>query len=175
MIDLLDEQGVTDYPSTQYYRDLVARLGDGRYTRVTASPLQEDKFNPSKDDIELHFKRLHELELENLPPDLVIDIDETGFGASQSHIMKSVQVIIDSTTGVRPCLHAETSRIYVTVIAAITAGGFALPPGLVVRRNTATIGLERIPLGSDLKMYSTERAFVTRNVFANYVREVVMT
>lgn len=175
VIDLLDEQGVTDYPSTQYYRDLVSRLGDGRYTRVTASPLEEDRFNLSKDDIELHFRRLHEFELEKLPPDLIINIDETGFGASQSHRMKSVQVIIDSTTGVRPCLRAETSRIYVTAIAAITAGGFALPPGLVVRRNTATIDLESIPLGSDLKVYSTERAFVTRNVFANYVREVVMT
>ena len=47
VINLLDEQGVTDYPSTQYYRDLVTRLDGGRYRRVSASPLEEERFNLS--------------------------------------------------------------------------------------------------------------------------------
>ena len=174
VINLLDEQGVTDYPSTQYYRDLVTRLDGGRYRRVSASPLEEERFNLSREDIELHFTRLHNLQLESFAPDLIINIDETGFGASQSHRMKSMQVIVDSTQTVRPCVRMEASRIYVTAIAAITAGGSALPPGLIVRRSTVTEDFETIPLGSDLKVYSTERAFVTRNVFENYVRDVVL-
>lgn len=174
VVNLLEEQGVTDYPSTQYYRDLVTRLDGGRYRRVTASPLEEERFNLSKEDVELHFRRLHDLELETFVPDLIINIDETGFGASQSHRMKSMQVIVDSTTAVRPSVRMEASRIYITAIAAITAGGSALPPGLIVRRSTMTEDFETIPLGSDLKVYSTERAFVTRNVFENYVRDVVL-
>ena len=49
-----------------------------------------------------------------------------------------------------------------------------MPPGLIIRRTTLTEDFESLPVGRDLRIYATEKAFVTKQVFDNYVTEVVL-
>ena len=174
VVDLLEQQGVTEYPTTQFYRHLVDRLEGGIYTRSMATPLEEDRFNLSMGDIDRHFSVLQRLGIESMHPEIIINLDETGFGASRSHRLKGIQVITKKTDTRRPCVPIQGSRTYVSAIAAITASGHSLPPGLIVRRATVTEEFETIPIGRDIKIYATEKDFVTRNVFHNYIEEVVM-
>ena len=174
VVDLLEQQGVQDYPVTQYYRDLLDRLDGGRFHRVMASPLEEERFSLSKESIDQHFASLKDSGITEMRPELIINLDETGFGASRSHRLKGIPVITSKSFTGKPCVAISASRVYVSAIAAITASGDSLPPGLIVRRTTLTEDFESLPVGRDLRIYTTEKAFVTKQVFDNYVREVVL-
>jgi Asp-tRNA(Asn)/Glu-tRNA(Gln) amidotransferase C subunit len=47
-------------------------------------PLEEDRFKAKTEDIVQHFANLEEFEISHISPHLIIDLDETGFGASKS-------------------------------------------------------------------------------------------
>ena len=174
VVDLLEQQGVENYPTTQFYRDLLDRLDGGKYHRVMAAPLEEERFNLSRESIEHYFTSLVRAGIQDMRPELIINLDETGFGASRSHRLKGIQVITPKSYDQKPCVAISTGHVYVSAIAAIMASGDSLPPGLVVRRTTMTEEFERIPVGRHVKIYTTEKAFVTRNVFENYVMEVII-
>ena len=65
---------------TQYYRDLLDRLDGGRFHRVMASPLEEERFSLSKESIDQHFASLKDSGITEMRPELIINLDETGFG-----------------------------------------------------------------------------------------------
>ena len=174
-MDVLEEQGIKNYPVTQFYRDLLDRLDNGSFHRVMASPLEEERFFLSRESIDEHFIALRDSGIAEMKRELIINLDETGFGASRFHRLKGIQVITSKSSDVKPCVSISASRVYVSAIAAITASGDSLPPGLIVRRTTLTEDFESLPVGRGLKIYSTEKAFVTKQVFENYVMEVVMS
>ena len=175
VVDLLEQQRVENYPTAQFYRDLLDRLDDGKYHRVMAAPLEEERFNLSREEIEHYFTSLAHAGIQDMKPELIINLDETGFGASRSHRLKGVSVIAPKSYSQKPCVAISAARVYVSAIAAITASGDSLPPGLIVRRTTMTEEFETIPVGKHVKIYTTEKAFVTRNVFENYVKDVIIT
>lgn len=173
VVDLLERQGVQNYPVTQFYRDLLDRLDGGRFCRVMAAPLEQERFMLSQETISRHFSGLGEAGIQEMRPELIINLDETGFGVSRSHRLKGIPVITSKSFTGKPCVPIAASRVYVSAIAAITASGDALAPGLIVRRTTLTEEFESVPIGSAVRIYRTEKAFVTKNVFDNYVMEVV--
>ena len=174
IVDVLEDQGVEDYPSTQFYRDLLRRIDGGRYTTAVAQPLEEERFALSQEQVGQYFEALHAINVADLDPNLILNCDETGFGASSSHRLKPMKVIVDKNSAVRPCVASHTDRVFVSAIATITAAGEALQPGLIVRRVTLDRDFDELPVGRDLNVYQTERAFVTRQVFSHYVREVCL-
>ena len=175
IVDVLEAQEVENYPTTQFYRDLLKRIDGGRYTTSFAQPLEEERFALTQQQVLQYFEQLRAADVENLDPNLILNCDETGFGASSSHRLKPTKVIIEKDSPVKPCVAYHTDRVFVSAIATITAAGEALKPGLIVRRATVDSDFEELPVGTDLHVYYTERAFVTRQVFSNYLREVCLT
>ena len=43
IVDVLEAQEVENYPTTQFYRDLLKRIDGGRYTTSFAQPLEEER------------------------------------------------------------------------------------------------------------------------------------
>ena len=175
VVDLLEDQGIENYPTSQFYRDLLQRIDNHNYTVTLAQPVEEERFALTREAILQHFLNLQQLHVQNFDPDLILNIDETGFGASRAHRMKPVKVIVFKGNATRPCLAYETERVFVSAIAAITASGEALKPALIVRRATLDQDFDDLPVGKDLVVYQTEKAFVTRQVFTHYLREVVVS
>ena len=174
VINMLEEQEIENYPTPQFYRDLLHRIDNHRYQLTLAQPLEEERFLLTNDMIEQHFRNLHELNVQDIDPDLIINIDESGFGASRAHRMKPVKVIVFNDNETRPCVACETQRVFVSAIAAITASGEALKPALIVRRATLDRDFDTLPVGKDVVVYQTEKAFVTHHVFTHYIREVLL-
>ena len=63
---------------------------------------------------------------------------------------------------------------YLSAITGITAGGEMLPPALITKRKTMPIGIDKLPIGPETRLYSSEKAFVTRKTFQSYLRDVVL-
>ena len=174
VVNILEAQGVEDFPTNQFYRDLLTRIDQGRYVTVPAVPLEEDRFQVTPQQILEYYEYLREISLENLDPNLIVNLDETGFGASRSHRMRPVKVIAPKDMSTRPCVKQEPDKVFVSAIAAITAAGNSLSPALVVRRQSLTPDFQTIPFRGEAHIYQTEKAFVTTNVFNDYIREVVV-
>ena len=174
VVNMLEAQGVEDFPTNQFYRDLLTRIDEGRYTTVPAVPLEEERFQVTPEQISEYYQYLREISLENVNANLIVNLDETGFGTSRSRRMRPVKVIAPKGMSARPCVKQEPEKVFVSAIAAITAAGNSLTPGLVVRRQSLTPDFQTIPFRGEARIYQTEKAFVTTNVFNDYVREVVV-
>jgi hypothetical protein len=57
-----------------------------------AQPLEEDCLNVKIEDIVQHFANLEELEISHISLHLMINLDETGFGASKSGRQKPARL-----------------------------------------------------------------------------------
>ena len=92
---------------------------------------------------------------------------------SKSGRLRPVKVIVPYDYGETPYVAAHREPHFVSAIAAITAAGEGLTPGLIVRRETLHPDLESLPIGEELPIYSTEKAFVTERVFGAYLTDVI--
>jgi Asp-tRNA(Asn)/Glu-tRNA(Gln) amidotransferase C subunit len=68
-------------------------LGSNLVVRVVQPP-EEDRFNAKIEDIVQYFANLEELEMSHISPHLIINLGETGFGASKSRTQKFRKVIV---------------------------------------------------------------------------------
>ena len=153
IVDVLEAQEVKTYPTTQFYGDLLRGIDGCRYTTSFAQPLEEERFPLKQQQVLLYFEQLRAADVENLDPNLILNCDETGFGASSSHRLKPTKVIIEKNSPVKPCVAYHTDRVLVSAIATITAAGEALKPGLIVGRATVDSDSEELHVGRDCPVY----------------------
>lgn len=109
----------------------------------------------------------------DVQPDLVINVDETGFGASRSGRLKSTKVIVPCSVEGRIYVGKENEPHYISAICGITPSGRSMPPALVTKRKTIPLDVNNLPIGIETKIYHSEREFVTRRIFQAYLRDVV--
>ena len=91
-----------------------------------AQPVEFDRALLKRTSIEVHFKILRDANIEQIPPELIINLDETGFGGSTSKRMKSVKANV-------PKIHKGELRLQdieptsrISSLVGITAAGTML-------------------------------------------------
>lgn len=173
IVQLLEDRNVSDYPSRSFYGDLIKRLFRGEYEKRVAETVEQARSEVTQTDLERYFSVLHREGLTDVKPDLVINIDETGFGASRSGRLKSTKVIVPCSVEGRLYVGKENEPHYISAICAISAGGRNLPPALITKRKTMHLDVNDLPIGADTRIYHSEKAFVTRKIFQAYLGEVV--
>ena len=164
-------------PSREYYSGLFDRISAGRFEVKLATPLEEERFAVTQEIIAEHFNRLSQLQIERIRPEMIINLDETGVGQSKSGRTQSVKVIVPAGMAENPtCLEKKISH-YVTSLSAVTAGGKLLRPAFITKRHTdhpdgASLSFSN-PEEGPLR-YSTPKAFISRDVFTDYLRQIVI-
>ena len=174
VIEVLEDRHVETFPSRHFYGDLVQRLLGDEFEKRAAETLEVERSEVTEQDLTRYFDVLRGERLEQIHPDLLINIDETGFGGSRSGRLKPTKVIVPKTIDGRIFVGAEKTGHYISAICAITAGGQLLPPALITKRKTLPDDLWTLPLGSKTRIYSSEKAFVTRRIFQSYLRDTVI-
>ena len=99
-IDYLEQQNFTGNWSNQYFDQLIHRILP-EFKTISASSLEPDRWGVTKDQIEQYFKSLQEINIQDINPKLIINIDETGFKTSQSKGKKKKKVLVLKTTKAR--------------------------------------------------------------------------
>ena len=173
VVQLLEDRNVGEYPSRSFYGDLIKRLFSGEYEKRVAETVEQARSEVTQTDIEEYFAVLQRCGLTGVKPDLIINVDETGFGASRSGRLKSTKVIVPCSVEGRIYVGKENEPHYISAICGITASGRNLPPALITKRKTLPVEVNSLPIGADTRIYHSERAFVTRRIFQAYLQDVV--
>ena len=161
-------------PSSQYFHDLQERLIRDQFTVKLAGPLETARFDLPREDIMRHFELLQQLGVENIDPRLIINIDETGFGASASGRLKSHKVIVPVSFSGTPVYRVEEEKRFVSCLAATTAWGGLLKPGLISDRKYDSQDGDKCSYFSQCVRYVSAKAFVSREIFGHYIRNVIL-
>lgn len=163
----------TDYIFSKNYFDTLLKRIAPEYTVKLAQPVEFDRALLERSSIEAYFKIIREFNIEQTHPELIINLDETGFGGSTSKRMKSVKVIVPKDH--QGDLHVQDVELtsHITSLVGITAAGTMLQPCSIITRETEHPDGSKCPYYNKMKIYSTTNAFITRNVFESYFGDVV--
>jgi hypothetical protein len=171
---LLEAQDSSICPSLSYYDSLLSRVLERGFRLKSASPLDEDRWKVEPETISEHFRKLIDAGILECIPAMIINIDETGFGASRSGILKAKQVIVPDTFEGTPVYEQKLSSHFITGISAISLAGDVFQPALVTTRGSDHPDAEQCSWYEAVKRYQSENAFVTRDVFTKYLREIIL-
>jgi hypothetical protein len=169
----LERTGNDATPSKSYSTHCLERiLGDKCIIRP-AQPIAEDRYNVKMADIRQHFANFGELEISDISPELIIKLDETGFGASKSGRQKSRRVIVPESFSQTPVFKESSDSHFVTALCGISASGNVLTPGLIAKRETDHPDADQCSFLPNVRRYASVNPFVTWQIFIDYLRSVL--
>jgi hypothetical protein len=124
-------------------------------------------------DIEQHFANLEELEISHMSPHLIVNLNETAFGASKSRRKKSHKVIVRPSLSKKPVFTETNDSHFIAALCAICASGHAMKSGLIAKRQTDHPDADQCSLLRNVQRYVSPNAFVTCQIFNDYLRNVL--
>ena len=154
--------------SRQYFDKLFSRIAPD-YTMQTAQQLDQERFEVSSDTLQDFFQKLKNSNFESIPPDLIINIDETGFGGTKRRGNPKITVIVphEYIGPVYTC-SANTKKL-MSAIVSISAFGRILKPGIITDRETEHPDAGECPFYSSIIHYKSPKAFVNTEIFEHYL------
>jgi hypothetical protein len=106
-------------------------------------------------------------------PQLILNADETGFGASQLGRAKSRKVIVPTGFSPTPVLKEYVDSHCAIALRAISVERDILTPGLVTKRETDNLDTGEYSSVPSARRYTNPKAIVTRQNFADYLRTII--
>ena len=161
-------------PSRNYFFKVIDRLMGKEFVQRSASPMEPKRYELGYDTVSEYFDVLEGVELDSVRPELVINIDEIGFGQSQSGRARSKVVICLRGVKGQVSYRERNEKHFVAAIGAITASGRALDAGLIVKRTYAHPDMLKMPFWQRHRVYSSPKAFISKKIFGDYLRTVVV-
>ena len=161
-------------PTSQYFYDLQKRLLRDEYTVKLATGMGQERFDVHPATIQRHFDLLQELRIGEIDPRLIINLDETGFGASPAGRIKTEKVIVPTAFVGTPVFRCNEEKRFISCLAATTAWGSLLSPGLIADRKYDCEDAAKCSFYSRCQRYWSGKAFVSREIFGHYVRSVII-
>ena len=171
--DQLEAHDLHFTPSKNYFQMTLSTICGSEFKIRTASSLEKDRWELRKEVVESYFSTLRTLGIESSHPSLIVNIDEIGFGMSKSGRGKSVKVICSSHHQGSVVYKGDQDVHYVTAIGAIAASGYALSPGLIIRRQRTHPDMLRLPFWRKSRVYSSPKAFISRKIFEDFIKSHV--
>jgi hypothetical protein len=156
-------------PSKSYYTHCLERMLGETFVIRLAQPLGEGRYNVKIADIHRRFENFGEMEISQISPHLIINLDETGFGASKSGRQKSRRVVVPELFSQTPAFKESSDSHFVTALYGISASGNVMTPGLIIKRETDHPDADQCPFLPNVRGYASASAFVTRQIFHDYL------
>ena len=141
---------------------------------ATAYPQEEVRLTVSKDIAKKHISNLKKY-IENVPTELIINIDEACSGDWIDSHPKLVIVPIDyKNRRVQYSVKRNTRKI--TMCAAISMAGDAITPMIISDRKNLDkeIAESGFREGQDFVYYYQNRCYITKDIFLSYISETII-
>jgi hypothetical protein len=133
------------------------------------SPPEEDRYHINSDQIETHFKVLEKAEIGSISPHLILNVDETGFGASKSERAKSRKVIVPARSEVIPVDKETQKSHFITSLCAIPAAGDVCRRGIITKKETDHPDAEFLNFSAHVRRSSMLKFHVTARIFEGHL------
>jgi hypothetical protein len=160
--------------NNSYFYKLFDRVLSEQFKIAIASPLDKDRYELSYDMVQEHFTKLEALDISQFDPQLILNLDETGFGQSTSGRAKTKKVLIPTNFEGNPVYSTRQESHFISCIATISLAGNVLKPGLITKLQSDEEDAAFASFFSRSIRYTSENAFVTGDIFKDYLRRVVI-
>jgi hypothetical protein len=170
---LLHNSGSTVLLSDSYI-DSVLRYEGCPVEMVTAIPLEDNRYDVDQRQIQEWARIVEQAHIENIHPDLIINIDETGFNALDARDTKTKKVLASKHSKRPVHYRVERAQNHVSAICGISASGRLFTPGLVHKNKTLNSDAGQCTFFSRTKVYSSDSAFVGRPIYEDYLQNVII-
>ena len=168
----LEKQKFDGSFSKNYFDQLLTRIAPEYEIRVV-QPSDFERGFLDKKEIQEYFELLKNLQIETLNPNLILNLDEAGFGGSTSGKKKSKKFDVSKKFKGKLRYQCEESSHHISALVGITASGKILPPSALITRGTENPDGCSCPYYNKMKVYSTPKGFMTRGVFENYFQNTI--
>ena len=153
--------------SGQYFDKLFSLIAPD-YTLQTAQQPDQERFQVSSDTIQDFFQKLENANFDSIPPDLIENIDETGFGSFKRRGNPQIKIIVPRNyIGPVYTCSGKTKKLMSTLVG-ISASGRMLKPGIITDRETVHPDANRCPFYSSIH-YKAPKAFVNTEIFEHFL------
>jgi hypothetical protein len=110
----------------------------------------------------------------SISPKLILNIDETGFGASTSGRERAKKVLVQNEFNGGAVYSTKCESRFITCLSTCTISGESLTPGLITKRESDASDAGSASFYTRSVRYSSEKAFVTAYIFKDYLLLVVI-
>lgn len=170
----LEQVSPESCPTPAWYHYQLKRVLSEGFKVKTARPLEEERYQVDKQTIATYFELLNDPRIKAANPELFFNVDESGFGTSKSGRMRACKVVVPAEMRETPTTKEPAESHYVTCIACANLAGRALKPGLITKRNTDHPDAEKCSFYGSARRYTSPKAFVTKQIFGDYFRNVIL-
>jgi hypothetical protein len=160
-------------PSQSDYANVLPRLLRNDFHVRNAQPLEEARNEVSLEIIPLHFDKWAQTSICSISPHSILNLDETGVGVSKSGRTRSWKLIVSDFFFKTAVFKGKSDSLFVTALCAVFAAGDVLTPALITKRENEHPDSDQWSYIPNARRYTTPKAFMTRQVFSDYLRTVV--
>ena len=170
---LLSQSGLKKQVSSKWI-DSFLKSEKCPFKQSLASPIEEERYEVDIALIHDWFQILASVEATEVHPDLLINLDETGFG-KQKKSTNSKKVIVTKDVDDSNLLYAESKDPgHVTVVSAITAGGKMLKPLFIHKNKTLHSDAGKCTFYKNIYYSHTSSSFISTPIYNKYIVEEVI-
>ena len=135
-----------------------------------ANVFDPEKYEVAPNIFHGHFVALLSVNIRSIDPRLIINLDETGLGTSESRRVKGQNGIVSMTLKGTLVYRQNKEKRFVLCFASITASERMPSPALVADRKNDAQDSTMCPSSSEYLRYHDSSAFATRNTFGDHLR-----
>jgi len=170
--NLLENEGKQYKFSKNWIDGLILRNSD-RIKKIRARPMQEDRINVNESCVRDWFDLLSHINIMDIDPSLIINLDETGFGSSESSNIPYKKVITPSTVSKEVFFSVPRESKHISLICSITACGEALKPGIIGYNKNLSADSEKTTHFNNILYYYSKTAFINSMIYHDYLEKVI--
>ena len=170
---LLSQSGCKKSVSSKWI-DSFLKSENCPFKQSLASPIEEERYEIDIALIHEWFNILASVAATEVHPDLLINLDETGFG-KQKKSTKTKTVIVTKDVDDSNLLYAESKDPgHVTVVSAITAGGKMLKPLFIHKNKTLHPDAGQCTFYKNVYYSHTSSSFISTAIYNKYIVDEVI-
>ena len=171
---ILRQNGIETTLSDKWI-DSFLKLEKCPFKKSSAAPIEEERYEVSPDVIREWFSLLSQVDAAEVIPELLINLDETGFGKTKKSQGKSKTVVVTKDTDDSSLLYAEKNdEGHVTVVTAITASGDMLKPLFVHKNKTLHEDAKKCTFYRNVYYSHTSSAFISTAIYNKYIEDEII-
>ena len=135
--------------------------------------LESKRFDVSQGQVDDYFNRL-EVEVNKCPyPQIILNMDESGF-ISRPYKDKKKNCVIRRDCSTHPCFRDSIDGYHISVVAAVTLSGVALTPLLISTTKNPPKEIKNSSLGNKFLWYQTESGYLDTGAMVFWVQNILL-
>ena len=171
--NILEKRGENNILSRNWVDGFLSQ-NSMRIRKAKARPIEEERNKVSRDIINEWFNELVENGIEKIPPSLIFNIDEIGFGSSDSQKSHYKKVIVPTDIETEVIYSTPRESNHITMINCISCDGGLLKPAFIGINKNLCPDSQKTTHYNNISYYHSKTAFINTMIYQNFIEETLI-